>query len=645
MSLYHHQHPGDPQGYSHGNSASSALGRPSLTQWELFVRESLQNSWDARDRKDSEDGVTYAIEYRDLSTEASEYLRNEIFSPTVKQPRGLASAIKKEHVPLLVVSDTGTYGLRGPTNAATSVDGPTDYSSFVLEVGRSQDKEVRGGSYGFGKGVFYKASSAETIIVYSRTHDERGQRAHRLICTASSDSFSEDGERYTGRHWWGKKATYHRKKDAHSTIYTEPLTGQEADNVARILGLDQHFSEQQPTGTTIAVVDPIFATSNTTESPLDACKQMARALTRWAWPHMIYKEPSDDALVFKVTINGEDVPIPDPKEDPVLSAYADAYLKLLRHDTQARQGFKEMPGNVSVSTVTAGNQHRLTGMLALKELTTSGLKQDGELNIPLNAVALLRSPRFIVEYRELSITGDIANYAGVFVADKGVDREFAKSEPTAHDGWNAMNMEPGDVNPSWGRINPVRVSLDRIRKLLQAWASPFSKSDDGKYDRATRRISEQLGTLFTGIDGTGLSRKVTSKSGKRVSVTTRKRKDKYKIKLVSMEASGGIVTAKYQVSFPNTKGLKQVRMQVLPVSENGTFDTWDDLEYFAEISSISYFSAVDEDLVSPLRSIELERDTTDFREKLEVGRDKIVVFVRHDPLVAVGLKLTQEDES
>ncbi|VEH72647.1 Uncharacterised protein [Corynebacterium segmentosum] len=126
----------------HGNSATNALGRPSLESWDLFTRETLQNSWDARDTSSHDDGVSYSIRYHELTGYRADELRNFFDEGT----RGLNNLDEYLHgedadtLPILVVSDSGTAGLRGPTSAAMKYEKEDDFVALVRNIGRNSSK-------------------------------------------------------------------------------------------------------------------------------------------------------------------------------------------------------------------------------------------------------------------------------------------------------------------------------------------------------------------------------------------------------------------------------------------------------------------------------------------------------------------------
>ena len=72
-----------------------------------------------------------------------------------------------------------------------------------------------------------------------------------------------------------------------TTEYADPFTGEQADRLARMLGMDTYFTDQRPTGTCVAVLQPNF---DDTDEKLN---EIAKSLTR-CWPHMVRFEDHMD---------------------------------------------------------------------------------------------------------------------------------------------------------------------------------------------------------------------------------------------------------------------------------------------------------------------------------------------------------------
>ncbi|MBB3116121.1 hypothetical protein [Corynebacterium bovis] len=547
MSLYHYREAASPQSLSHANVVSQALGRPSLGRWDLFIREALQNSWDARDAARTDDGVTFAVEYDELDGPTTEYLREDIFGTGFSRPRGLREALDAPRVPLLVVSDTGTHGLRGPTNAAVAHDGPNDFSSFVREVGRDSAKEVKGGAYGFGKGVFYSASRTHTVLIYTRTTNEHGAREHRLIGVTYDEKFDENNRRYTGKHWWGVETEF-RDPDLDATIkYAEPLRDREADTVAARLGMDRHFTADRATGTTVAVVAPDLGDGVEPRKTLEA---MARSLTVWAWPHMVHTPDDEDPLTFVVTCCGEPVDVPDPRRDPLLREYVTAYLATRALSPDAPEGWSLHRGT-DITTVRSHRPSRRIGLLGVREIGEAAAA-GSILGDRTGSLALMRAPRMIVDYQRGYSDPQGRAFVGVFAADNSVDREFAKSEPTAHDGWNYERMDDSDLGEAWRstRANPVRIALNHIRELLRTWGQDENVTRETRFDSASRQIAADLGGALMGVGGTSTSQPLRSSRPSSGGGTRGNNAAGVRIslELAGLAASGNRVTASFVVS-------------------------------------------------------------------------------------------------
>lgn len=488
-----------------GNSARSALGRPDLDSWELFTRETLQNSWDARDSRSDEDGVTYAIDYFDLTGHRAEAVREFFGTETPGLPALQDLLNSGSDVPVLVVSDSGTSGLQGPT-AASGAGGKNereDFVSFIRNIGRPSSKELKGGTYGFGKGVFFNMSLTDTVLVYTRTVDENFVPTSRFIAMANGESFTQDDVRFSGRHWWGVQAAGRT-----GNIYAEPLTGADADALARTFLMDRHFSSERPTGTSVAVVGPRVSDSGVEKT----MRTIAESLTRWAWPHMVETIQGLDPIDFSITNNGTPVVIPEPEADPIISRFVDAYRTCLRKPEPAKANDFQKDfvntGKRKWIDITSQRPVEFLGRLGVMTTSTERIAHqsilDGDFN---HHVALMRGPRMVVTYLPGPLPEGDENYYAVFVASKQLDAIFAASEPPAHDEWNPKTVDLTDkrfVNPRTQKVrgtNPVGIALKNIREKLkpeQLLGLDIEESTDASQLAA---IANNLGGIFSGATG------------------------------------------------------------------------------------------------------------------------------------------------
>lgn len=638
-ALYHDADGGSASSFTHGRSASTALGRPNLTNWELFVREALQNSWDARDTTSFDDGVTFAIDYRLLDGEESDVLRSHVFGHGTEHVPGLRKVLEEGSIPLLIVSDSGTTGLRGPTNAAMATEGPADFNSFVREIGRSATKEVKGGSYGFGKGVFFTASRSRTILVYTRTTDELGKHVHRFIAVANDDSFEDGGFKYTGRHWWGVEQEFHDKRTGNTSTYAEPLTGSQADRAAAFFQMDRHFTEHKSTGTSIAVIDPDFEDS----SP-EQMSQIARALTRWAWPHMVYTPDNQDELYFEVTHNSSEVAVPDPRTDPLLNEYVRAYLHSLHVDPGAPEGL-EFHRSTEVSSVRSARPVHGLGRLGLREVSGRLSTQRSVIEGSTNAIALMRGHRMVVEYRQGPADRMGRDYVAVFSAADELDREFALSEPTTHDAWHPRTLTDQDlVGSSWkSRNNPVRIALNRMDELIKAWRTDESTGTDSPYDAASRQIASRLGDSLGSITGTSMTTKSGTKARSAGSggAQRRSRTAASQVDLVNLIPAGDELYSVFELStvVPPEESHIALDVAVQVETDTGTTRNWEDLGYEPTIESWRHVGPDDTpEHLRPSRHAAGAGDSDTV--VLSEDNSRAVIFVRQQRGLAVSLKVS-----
>src|SRR4051812_31729809 len=216
------------------------LGRPDIEPLEVLVREAIQNCWDAK--RSDVGGIRVEIGRRVLDDAALRACKTQLL---VSPPPGLPLGdVLVRGLSILYFADFGTDGLGGPTRAdQLGVD--RDFVDFVRNIGQPPDKDLGGGSFGYGKAAFYIASKARTILVDTLCRNIEGSLERRFMGCALGDNFDQDGQPYTGRHWWG------RMIDG----VPEPAIGVEADEAARLLDLPGRSGEAG-LGTTVVIVAP-----------------------------------------------------------------------------------------------------------------------------------------------------------------------------------------------------------------------------------------------------------------------------------------------------------------------------------------------------------------------------------------------------
>ncbi|WP_037911089.1 hypothetical protein [Actinacidiphila yeochonensis] len=461
--------PYPPEGASAAEGIRNQLGRPELDLLTILVRESAQNSWDAR-LPHASGPVDYSLDMWTVGAGHTNAWRDMLLNgaPSASGNFPLRDCLKQATIQLLAVSDRGTRGLGGPTRADTAVGPDRDFVSFIRNIGEPRETPLGGGTYGFGKGIFYLLSKSGTVLVHSRCRTAQGHETRLIGCSLWKSYVAkeaDDGRRYTGRHWWG---------DTSGSV-VEPLVGHAAEAAAQRLGLRPFGPEE--TGTTVVVVDPFLDGME----PHAAAEYLAETISWHLWPKMISRADAPPAMRFSVRCNGIAHPVPDPRETRPLSLFVAAYEKMA-----GQEG----------SDVACRNPKRHLGRLGLVKrimpalVPTHASRMLGIEDL-VHHVCLMRPAELVVTY----FTGpkppsENLGYAGVFRADEAMDEVYAKAEPPTHDAWNPQSLERPESTF-------VQVTFRRITEASEGLLSLGGVARSGSSNVALGAAS----SLFSGLVG------------------------------------------------------------------------------------------------------------------------------------------------
>ena len=455
-----------------------ALRSGGLDVYDLLLRETLQNSWDAR--TDDAGPIDFLVDGYELDEHQKFLFRTAVFAtlpPGVAMNEDNLRAVSSA----LVFTDRGTHGLRGPTRADVAQTGEDDFVDFVRNIGRSADKALGGGTYGFGKGVLYEASLPSTVVVYSRTTTAGGTPVSRLMAIRLGSSYDVAGRRFTGRHWWGVRSP---------ETGAEPLTGPEADQLAVALGMERLPAGR--TGTAIMVVDPVVWGD---EDGLDDILNRIRdAVLYWSWPHLIDGPAGEPTINFSISGPVGEVTVPDPRAHPVLADYAEAFTRSIGvlEDRLPRADWTWREQRIS----SPRGEHRELGALAFRRRPASSADPGPDTPARSETVALVRNPHFVVQYRDTPRDPVGRRLAGVFVADPAADELFARSEPVAHDDWLPANLGLKRYDR-----NPVKQALDKIATSIRDDAAAIPVGGGDVATAGLVALAADLGSILQGRVG------------------------------------------------------------------------------------------------------------------------------------------------
>ncbi len=479
-----------PTGSGDARSIENAMGRTKLDMWNVLLREALQNSWDARIRDNIRSTITFSVSEFELPIQQTEILLEDVFGdlPPEGHSKRMRAFQRDGRIRVLCISDTGTRGLGGPIRADV-VPKPgerSDFADFVRNFGRSTSKGLQGGTFGLGKGVLYSASEVGVCLIYSQTRVGDSVEARLIGVSGGDEDYSDPtGKRFTGRNWWGVFA---------DDGVIDPMTGASARLLAQNVGMP--VPDPSDTGTTIMIISPKpyletegVVEQNQNVGPDARVHALREAAIKWAWPHAL-DLGSGPSINFAFSHEGAPLAPIEPLTDSSVKHFAFAYRDLIR------DGITSRPLSSTLTQIQAIRSERPSkhlGLLAVRHALDRG-------HVPpefANTVALMRGPRMIVKYDTITTAPAEGTFHAVFLADEGVDHEFAESEPVAHDDWVPVSKQRGSRNL-------VRICLDRIRSYFRELTRGKGQADGTDGSRGLTRVSSNLGTLIGSFKGQGL---------------------------------------------------------------------------------------------------------------------------------------------
>lgn len=481
-----------------GSYAKLFQGKGSVE--DIVAREVTQNSWDAANRQkaeltDSNQGILPAdykfkmiYEFKDLLGREKKNLvatlrlselenRLNLFGKDELEFEDGSTCIDhlndESPIKCLYIHDYGATGLRGDPTGEN-----LDESDFYRAFGQigGNDRRVGGGSFGFGKSAFIKASRIRCVVAYSSfaptAEDPVKTRLWGFV-------FWKGHKNFAGSAQLGSLIQDHEAKSS-------PLCDKQADEVAKSLGFRIRNSDSpNETGTSLLVVDQALDPALLQES-----------LEKYWWP-AIETFKND----FDVQIHTESEIL---KLRPMQREYLRSFVRAFEIATDKNAQIVE--DSEMKLGVLEKDTSGLIGNLALVRVIDPVSVESLTTNNSSNLVALVRDPRMVVQYQPHNNNAPIVQ--GVFVAESNYDSYLRSSEPGAHDIWDTKLDESHGRN--WQRTKKVVNAVhDGIKKELIAFQKKLRPASITPPD-SLEFADEILAEIFEPRDS-GTSKK---KSGK-----------------------------------------------------------------------------------------------------------------------------------
>jgi hypothetical protein len=431
---------------------------------DLLAREAIQNSVDATDHKGGHHKPMLRFRKRVLAgADKSKFLERLCMDDLgQREPFADAStdtvfrhAQNPGHpLELLYIEDFGTVGLGG--GLEDPVKGHFYRLLFLVgDGGKAYGEEQTGGSYGFGKAVYGRNSNIGTIVVHSafKPTTETNGTGSRLLGCCFCRSYEHEGQRYTGRAWFGEPS-FANDNDP------DPLVDAAADAFADSLGFSSRVGGKL--GTSMLVVG-----SDERGDSL-SMDRLRSAVETWWWPRIL-----SDELDVEFWDGDQKLPPPQPRgaHRPDLKPYIECWFGLEAPSPEIKVfgNFQKIAPKLEVGRV---------ALRALDEEEVASFPERDEDRVveaskspgPIK-VALVRSTKMVIAYWPFGMSNK-PPMVGVFRADSSIDLHLKLSEPAAHDRWDPtsrrLTIEHGE--------KAVTAVLARVKQRVREFQNSLQPS-------------------------------------------------------------------------------------------------------------------------------------------------------------------------
>lgn len=162
-----------------GSSVLSSIQNNSMSTIDLMIRESLQNSLDA--------GIDNIGIYRsvDVNYTIGKFTKTNLTNELEGISVDLKNKIKETECSFISIEDKNTVGLNGKIKYSDAKEKYGNFRKLVYEIAKPQTKEDAGGSWGYGKTVYFRVGIG--LVVFYTRFKENGEYVERLACTYIED--------------------------------------------------------------------------------------------------------------------------------------------------------------------------------------------------------------------------------------------------------------------------------------------------------------------------------------------------------------------------------------------------------------------------------------------------------------------------
>lgn len=411
-------------GASGGLAGKVFKGIDTLTASDLLAREVIQNSWDASRKLNSSrpkaKRIPFKMEFRFIELSGQEkisFLKTaglEEIHQESKSMKKSDSEVAEESfrainsnspLRILICSDYGAHGLYGSIEMGS--DSILFRALYMFGDTGKADEDGTGGSYGFGKSAFIRGSGIQTVFAYSS------------FAALPKDKITR---RLVGTTYWGSHRDSNGRDLEGRAIYGDPGAGEpgipfedgQADDLAKKLFMELRTGDKEENlGTSLLLVHPQVE-----------AEELIDSIEKWWWPALVDNE-------MEIVVHKADGKRLMPR--PMNNSYVRPFLKAY----ELAVGRSKQSGVIQESLISNSWQEVEginIGSAALRVASEEELANEESEGGHFPRIALLRSPKMIIEYKDFERRRVAVR--GVFVASNDADGHLRNTEPAQHSHWD-----------------------------------------------------------------------------------------------------------------------------------------------------------------------------------------------------------------
>lgn len=405
-----------------------ALPPSGFSDEELLAREGLQNCKDAaqRDANNKPELVEVEVGKLELNRESKIRLFEALRFPNQSEHfHRIQNADRRKSLPdflrnddpLCVVyfSDHNTVGLGGKWSGAGH---HANFSNLVVNIARSSKRPGSGGSFGFGKTTYAKASGLRLVLYYSHFKPEQEPEFDEDVDARFMAVWLlkvKEEEPISGFAFFGGE----NHKRPGSLV---PLINEEAHAMAERCGLKRRKAGDY--GATIAIVDCDIDMAHFKE-----------AVEKYWWPSI-----HDCRLAVRFSDGGKIF-----RAQPVVNEFVKPYWQMYDYMQVGQGTLPEGCVNKTLNKI----ENVARGQLVYRSLSPEEKDaildeqkalhpevEEQALALRIGGLARVRDAGMVLSYDLLGMDPSRRPMTALFVADQSVDHILRASEPQTHDRWD-----------------------------------------------------------------------------------------------------------------------------------------------------------------------------------------------------------------